>query len=82
MRATGMTQTAIAKSVGISQAKVSALLKKEYDPEGKFGGAYDWQTAELISKAIKRGEIEVDKPIDPEPSIGRKNRVEQPDFRP
>ena len=66
LRATGMTQTAIAKSVGISQAKVSALLKKEYDPEGKFGGTYDWQTAELMTKAIKRGEIEVDVPVDPE----------------
>ena len=66
LRATGMTQTAIAKSVGISQAKVSALLKKEYDPAGKFGGTYDWQTAELITKAIKRGEFELDVPVDPE----------------
>jgi hypothetical protein len=37
----------------------------DYDPDGKFGGTYDWNLAALITKAIKDGEIEVDKPIDP-----------------
>jgi hypothetical protein len=41
--------------------------KKEdgYDPEGKFGGTYDWNLAALITKAIKDGDIEVDVPVDP-----------------
>ena len=41
--------------------------KKEdgYDPEGKFGGTYDWNLAALITKAIKDGDIELDVPVDP-----------------
>ena len=41
--------------------------KKEegYDPDGKYGGVYDWQIADLMTKAIKRGEFELDAPVDP-----------------
>jgi hypothetical protein len=37
----------------------------DYDPDGKFGGTYDWNLAALITKAIKDGDIEVDAPVDP-----------------
>ena len=33
----------------------------KYDAEGKFGGAYDWQTAESLKRMIKSGKLKVEK---------------------
>jgi hypothetical protein len=35
---------------------------KKYNPEGKFGGQYDAELAELISDAIAKGKVKVDPP--------------------
>lgn len=48
--------------------KKSKTTKKEkdakYNPEGKFGGEYDYDLGLLISGAIKSGKIKVDSPVD------------------
>lgn len=36
--------------------------EQKYDPEGKFGGAYDMDLAELINDAIQKGKVKVDPP--------------------
>ena len=33
---------------------------KKYSPEGKFGGNFDSETSELISKALKSGKLKLD----------------------
>ena len=36
--------------------------EQKYKPEGKFGGEYDAELAELISDAVKKGKVKVDPP--------------------
>lgn len=65
----GLTEAVESRRILLSLQRMISMSeeKKEddYDPEGKFGGTYDWNLAALVTKAIKDGEIEVDKPVDP-----------------
>jgi len=65
----GLTEAAESRRILLSLQRMIDMSeeKKEdgYDPEGKFGGTYDWNLAALITKAIKDGDIEVDVPVDP-----------------
>ena len=65
----GLTESVESSRILLSLQRMISMSeeKKEdgYDPEGKFGGTYDWNLAALVTKAIKDGEIEVDKPVDP-----------------
>ena len=65
----GLTEATESRRILLSLQRMISMSeeKKEegYDPEGKFGGTYDWNLAALVTKAIKDGEIEVDKPVDP-----------------
>ena len=65
----GLTEAAESRRILLSLQRMISMSeeKKEdgYDPEGKFGGTYDWNLAALITKAIKDGDIEVDVPVDP-----------------
>ena len=35
----------------------------EYDPEGKFGGVYDYKAGEWIMNAVKSGKLKIDPPV-------------------
>lgn len=65
----GLTEAVESRRILLSLQRMISMSeeKKEdgYDPEGKFGGTYDWNLAALITKAIKDGDIEVDVPVDP-----------------
>ncbi len=65
----GLTEAVESRRILLSLQRMIDMSeeKKEdgYDPEGKFGGTYDWNLAALITKAIKDGDIELDVPVDP-----------------
>jgi len=65
----GLTEAVESRRILLSLQRMISMSeeKKEdgYDPEGKFGGTYDWNLAALVTKAIKDGDIEVDVPVDP-----------------
>ena len=65
----GLTEAVENRRILLSLQRMISMSeeKKEdgYDPEGKFGGTYDWNLAALVTKAIKDGDIEVDVPVDP-----------------
>ena len=65
----GLTEAVESRRILLSLQRMISMSeeKKEdgYDPEGKFGGTYDWNLAALITKAIEDGDIEVDVPVDP-----------------
>tara|TARA_R110000823_G_scaffold53837_2_gene132347 strand:- start:18 stop:2162 length:2145 start_codon:yes stop_codon:yes gene_type:complete len=65
----GLTEAVESRRILLSLQRMIGMSeeKKEegYDPEGKFGGTYDWNLAALVTKAIKDGDIEVDVPVDP-----------------
>ena len=65
----GLTEAVESRRILLSLQRMISMSeeKKEdcYDPEGKFGGTYDWNLATLITKAIEDGDIEIDVPVDP-----------------
>ena len=64
-----LTEAVKSRRILLSLQRMIAMSeeKKEesYNPDEKFGGTYDASLADLMTKAIKRGEFDLDSPVDP-----------------